>query len=51
MLASVFCACPNVTVQIIEDGVDFKKKVEEVLDESGFKESRAAKMDINDLLK
>ena len=28
-----------------------KKKVEEVLDESGFKESRAAKMDINDLLK
>ena len=37
--------------QIIEDGLDFKKKVEEVLDESGFKESRAAKMDINDLLK
>ena len=37
--------------QIVEDGLDFKKKVEEVLDESGFKESRAAKMDINDLLK
>ena len=37
--------------QIIEDDLDFKKKVEEVLDESGFKESRAAKMDINDLLK
>ena len=37
--------------QILEDGLDFKKKVEEVLDESGFTESRAAKMDINDLLK
>ena len=37
--------------QIVEDGLDFKKKVEEVLEETGFTESRAAKMDINDLLK
>ena len=40
-----------VWAQIIEDGLDFKKKVEEVLEETGFAESRAAKMDINDLLK
>lgn len=37
--------------QMIEDGVDMKKKVEEVLEETTFGESRAAKMDIDDLLK
>ncbi|TFK81736.1 rRNA adenine dimethylase [Polyporus arcularius HHB13444] len=35
---------------IVEDSVDIKKKVEDVLEESGFSQSRAAKMDINDLL-
>ena len=38
-------------MQVIEDGLDFKKKVEEVLQVTGFAESRAAKMDINDLLR
>ena len=47
----VFLSRLRVTSQIIEDGLDFKKKVEEVLEETGFTESRAAKMDINDLLK
>lgn len=36
---------------MIEDDVNIKKKVEEVLQETGFSESRAAKMDIDDLLK
>jgi len=36
---------------MIEDGVSMKKKVEVILTETGFLESRAAKMDINDLLK
>ena len=36
---------------MIEDDMDFKKKVDQVLEETGFAESRAAKMDINDLLK
>ncbi|KZT05276.1 rRNA adenine dimethylase [Laetiporus sulphureus 93-53] len=35
----------------IEDNVNIKQKVEEVLDETRFKDSRAAKMDIDDLLK
>ncbi len=38
-------------MQILEDSVDIKKKVEDVLEESGFSQSRAAKMDINDLLR
>lgn len=38
-------------MQTVEGNVNFKKKVEEVLEESGFSQSRAAKMDINDLLK
>lgn len=37
--------------QMIEDDFDIKKKVEEVLTESGFSEQRAAKMDVDDLLK
>ena len=44
-------AVVGVWAQIIEDGLDFKKKVAEVLEETDFAESRAAKMDINDLLK
>lgn len=36
---------------MIEDDFNFKEKVDEVLLETGFSESRAAKMDINDLLK
>jgi hypothetical protein len=37
--------------QIIEDDFDIKDKVEEILMESGFAESRAAKMSVDDLLK
>jgi hypothetical protein len=28
-----------------------KQKIEDILDETGYKESRAAKMDLNDILK
>ena len=37
--------------QMVEDDFDIKKKVEQVLEESGFSEQRAAKMDVDDLLK
>lgn len=36
---------------MIEDDFDIKKKVEQVLNETGFSEQRAAKMDVDDLLK
>ncbi|KAK4685332.1 18S rRNA (adenine1779-N6/adenine1780-N6)-dimethyltransferase, partial [Tremellales sp. Uapishka_1] len=36
---------------IIPDGFEMKEKIEEILVESGFAESRAAKMDVDDLLK
>ena len=36
---------------MVEDDFDIKKKVEQVLEESGFSEQRAAKMDVDDLLK
>ncbi|KAI0255667.1 S-adenosyl-L-methionine-dependent methyltransferase [Lactifluus subvellereus] len=36
--------------QVIED-VRMKQKIEDILDETGYKESRAAKMDLNDILK
>lgn len=36
---------------MIEDNVDMKAKVEAVLDDTGFSENRAAKMDVNDLLR
>ncbi len=36
---------------MVEDGFEMKKKIEEILVESGFAESRAAKMDVDDLLK
>ncbi|PIL26082.1 hypothetical protein GSI_11836 [Ganoderma sinense ZZ0214-1] len=51
MLETNWKTWASVNDVIIEDGLDFKKKVEEVLEETGFAESRAAKMDINDLLK
>lgn len=35
----------------MEDGFVMKAKIEEILVESGFAESRAAKMDVDDLLK
>jgi len=41
----------GVSRQIIEDGLEMKAKIEEILVESGFAESRAAKMDVDDLLK
>ena len=40
------CAC-----QVIPDDVDMKAMVEGVLEETGFKEQRAAKMSVDDLLK
>lgn len=36
---------------MIEDDFSIKKKVEEVLDETGFTEQRAAKMGVDELLK
>lgn len=36
---------------MIDDDFDIKKKVEDVLTETGFSEQRAAKMDVDDLLK
>ena len=36
---------------MIEDDFDIKKKVEEVLNDSGFAEQRAAKMGVDELLK
>ena len=37
--------------KIVEDDLDFKAKIETILQESGFAEERAAKMDVDDLLK
>jgi hypothetical protein len=37
--------------QVIPDDVDVKAMVEEVLEETGFREQRAAKMSVDDLLK
>lgn len=36
---------------MIEDEVNFKAKVENVLEDTGNSENRAAKMDVDDLLK
>ncbi|KAI0311464.1 hypothetical protein OF83DRAFT_1177540 [Amylostereum chailletii] len=36
---------------MIEDGVNMKSKIEGILNEQGVSENRAAKMDINDLLR
>jgi hypothetical protein len=38
-------------VQIVEDELDFKVKIENILRDSGFSDERAAKMDVDDLLK
>lgn len=38
-------------IQMIEDDLDIKKKVEEVLTETGFMEQRAAKLGVDELLK
>ncbi|KAI0632810.1 S-adenosyl-L-methionine-dependent methyltransferase [Trametes polyzona] len=51
MLESNWKTWASVNNVIVEDDTNFKKKVEEILEETGFAESRAAKMDINDLLK
>jgi 18S rRNA (adenine1779-N6/adenine1780-N6)-dimethyltransferase len=36
---------------MVEDDLDFKEKIETILSESGFSDERAAKMDVDDLLK
>jgi hypothetical protein len=36
---------------VTEKDVNMKQKVEAILEETGYKESRAAKMDLNDILK
>ncbi|KAL7278578.1 rRNA adenine dimethylase [Trametes coccinea BRFM310] len=51
MLESNWKTWASVNNVMVEDGMNFKQKVEQVLEETGFAESRAAKMDINDLLK
>lgn len=38
-------------VKIIEDGFDMSVLLGQVLEESGFAESRASKMDVDDFLK
>ncbi|KAJ2547520.1 Dimethyladenosine transferase [Coemansia sp. RSA 1933] len=43
-----YCASNGI---IIEDGFSMKKKVLDVLEQTGYSESRSAKMDIDDLLK
>jgi hypothetical protein len=35
----------------VDDSIDMKARIERVLSDAGYSESRAAKMDINDLLK
>ena len=35
----------------MEKNVKMKQKIEAILEETGYKESRAAKMDLNDILK
>ncbi|OBZ74326.1 Dimethyladenosine transferase [Grifola frondosa] len=51
MLENNWKTWASVNNVIIEDDVNFKKKVEQVLNETGFTESRAAKMDVDDLLR
>ncbi|KAI0668918.1 rRNA adenine dimethylase [Trametes maxima] len=51
MLESNWKTWASVNNVMIEDDMNFKQKVEQVLEETGFSESRAAKMDLNDLLK
>ncbi|KAI8972605.1 rRNA adenine dimethylase [Trametes punicea] len=51
MLESNWKTWASVNNVMIEHDANFKQKVEQVLEETGFAESRAAKMDLNDLLK
>jgi 18S rRNA (adenine1779-N6/adenine1780-N6)-dimethyltransferase len=36
---------------MVEDDMDFKDRIEQILTDSGFSDARAAKMDVDDLLK
>ena len=36
---------------MVDDSVDMKTRIEKVLEDYGFSETRAAKMNVNDLLK
>lgn len=38
-------------IQMVEDDVDMKSRIERVLEETGNTEKRAAKMSVDDLLK
>ena len=38
-------------LQIVDDSIDFKTRIDNVLTETGFTEARPAKMTIDDLLK
>ncbi|GBE87481.1 Dimethyladenosine transferase [Sparassis crispa] len=51
MLESNWKTWASLNNVIVEDKVNMKKKVEEVLEETGYAECRVAKMDIDDLLK
>jgi hypothetical protein len=49
--APPFSDVHGVIVQMVDDSVDFKIKVDEVLKDTGFSDARPAKMTIDDLLK
>lgn len=36
---------------MFDDSIDFKDRIEQILSDSGYSENRAAKMDVDDLLK
>lgn len=38
-------------LQMVDDSVNIKERVERILVQTGFSESRAAKMDVDDFLK
>jgi len=47
----IACASADIVLQMIEENVNMKSKVEVVLDETENTENRAAKMSVDDLLK
>jgi len=47
----IACASADIVLQMIEENVHMKSKVEAVLDETENTENRAAKMSVDDLLK
>ncbi|KAH9856269.1 rRNA adenine dimethylase [Lenzites betulinus] len=51
MLESNWKTWASVNDVMVDDDTTFKNKVDQVLEDTGFSESRAAKLDINDLLK